>query len=350
MEPPRSSTRPSFANGRRTILTYKEIDDRSIPTSFNILTYNDNHNNDENYDNTEDANDDNNNNNIKTDYSNVYLDRLQSLAIDGNSSRDGIVQRKNDLDGKTALQEQIKRLKQATARMNQLLVRTKEAKQLIQEHIRSHTETKALPNPLKSTTVHKSVLNAPLLCRQPYALQIPPQSVARPRRSRSKSRSRGDDRSVRSSSADSNKSNRSSNSAYNVYRRYQAPRRPASATTKKRVYDVLKRPSTENGKYNERKSSPQRIVIQKDHLENTILKFLIDNDDKTETPILLDSLQLESIKSEISPTSYKIMTEKVLDKNQHKYGISPSLRKNFKNYKYSAQFDNQYSSWKKKLS
>ena len=337
IEPP--GRRPSFANGRRN--------------HFNILTYNDEKydNNDENYDNNDDDNNVIDDNNVKTDYSNVYLDRLQSLAIDNsNSNSDGIIRQKKDLDGKTALKEQIKRLKQATARMNQLLVRTKEAKQLIQEHIRSHTETKALPNPLKSTTVHNSVLNAPLLCRQPYALQIPAQSVARPRRSRSKSRSRGDDRSVRSSSADSSKSNRSSNSAYNVYRRYQAPRRPASATTKKRVYEVLKRPSTENGKNNEQKSSPQRIVIQKDNLENTILKFLIDNDDKTETPILLDTLQLESLKSELSPTSYKIMTEKVLDKNQHKYGISPSLRKNFKNFKYSTKFDNQYSSWKNKLS
>ena len=338
IEPP-SSIRPSFANGRRN--------------HFNILTYNDEKydNNNENYDNNDDD-DDNviDDNNIKTDYSNIYLDRLQSLAIDkSNSNSDGILRQNKDLDGKTALKEQIKRLKQATARMNQLLVRTKEAKQLIQEHIRSHTETKALPNPLKSTTVHNSVLNAPLLCRQPYALQLPAQSFARPRKSRSKSRSRGDDRSVRSSSADSSKSNRSSNSAYNVYRRYQAPRRPASATTKKRVYEVLKRPSTENGKNNERKSSPKRIVIQKDNLENTILKFLIDNDDTTETPILLDTLQLQSLKSELSPTSYKIMTEKVLDKNQHKYGISPSLRKNFKNYKYSAKFDNQYSSWKKKL-
>lgn len=323
IEPP-SSIRPSFANGRRN--------------HFNILTYDDEkYDNNENYDNNDDD---------------VYLDRLQSLAIDksnSNSNSDGILRQKKDLDGKTALKEQIKRLKQATARMNQLLVRTKEAKQLIQEHIRSHTETKALPNPLKSTTVHNSVLNAPLLCRQPYALQISAQSVGRPRKSRSKSRSRGDDRSVRSSSADSSKSNRSSNSAYNVYRRYQAPQRPASATTKKRVYEVLKRPSTENGKNNERKSSPQRIVIQKDNLENTILKFLIDNDDTTETPILLDTLQLQCLKSELSPTSYKIMTEKVLDKNQHKYGISPSLRKNVKNYKYSAKFDNQYSSWKKKL-
>jgi hypothetical protein len=68
-----------------------------------------------------------------------------------------------------------------------------------------------------------------------------------------------------------------------------------------------------------------------------------------DTSILLESLKLKNLKSQLSPTSYKIMNEKVLKSRKQKYGISPSLRPDSSQYKYSAQFDNQYIDWKKKL-
>ena len=327
-----SSLKPSFNSTHR-----KNISSSSNSATFDILSYNDKESNENLNDRPQPLTKDNNDNHSSNnDNSNEKMHRND----------------KHESNGKTAIQEQIKRLKNATIRMNYLLERTKEAKQVIEEHIKAHTETNGIPNPLRSAYIDKSVLNAPLLNRQPYTLLIPAQSASRPRRSRSKSRSKNDNSSVRSSSADSSRSNRSLRSAYDVYRRYKAPNRPVSAATQKRIQDILKRPSTENRKMRNddtRKSSPKRIVIQKDNLDNTILQYLIENDDNMDTPILIESLKLKNLKSQLSPTSYKIMTQKVLKPNRQKYGISPSLRPDSSHYKYSAQFDNQYIDWKKSL-
>lgn len=347
MRPPDSTSRPSSNNSwnRKNrgfdILKYDEHFQQEIIHDNNI----DIHNNDKSNEN---------------DYNRTYLERLRALVSSNEGKRNKqYLQTKqendnmndnNNYDTKTALKLQIKRLSQATTRMNEILKRTKEAKKLIAEHIKSHTEPNVLPYPLRSGNIDKSVLNTPLLSRQPYTLLISAHSNARPSRGRS-SRKIDDQISVRSSSANSSKSRSSTGSYNNVYRNYTAPVRPASATTRNKIKQVLKRPSegfekTRQRKEEVRPSSPKRIVIKRENLENSIIQYLM-KEDNIGTPILIEDLKLKNLKSELSPTSYQIMRNSVLKKNRNLYGISPSLRKsNEKIYKYSDQFDNQYKNWK----